>query len=86
MGAIVTKDAVNIFYCDSRTSVVQVAQAGVAPLNTNAALSELRRPCRRTEAAEIVDRCALASPNCRSVIENFRRVAATRWQYTVRIF
>jgi nicotinamidase-related amidase len=57
----------------SRTTLARFVLSGVVPTSTNAVICELHRTWRRPEAADIADIYTVATPNYRSVMENFAK-------------
>jgi nicotinamidase-related amidase len=72
----------------SRTTLARIAQSGVIPTTTNAVICELHRTWRRPEAAEIADIYTVATPDYRTVMENYQKakdVGSAQKQYQDRM-
>jgi nicotinamidase-related amidase len=72
----------------SRTTLARFAQSGVIPTTTNAVICELHRTWRRPEAAEIADIYTVATPDYRTVMENYQKakdVGSAQKQYQDRM-
>jgi nicotinamidase-related amidase len=72
----------------SRTPLARIAQSGVIPTTTNAVICELHRTWRRPEAAEIADIYTVATPDYRTVMENYQKakdVGSAQKQYQDRM-
>jgi len=57
----------------SRTTLARLAQAGVVPVSTNAAVGELQRTWNRPDAAEYGAIYGLFSPNYQAAMESFQK-------------
>ncbi len=72
----------------SRTTLARFTQSGVIPTTTNAVICELHRTWRRPEAAEIADIYTVATPDYRTVMENYQKakdVGSAQKQYQDRM-
>jgi nicotinamidase-related amidase len=57
----------------SRTTLARMAQAGVVPVSTNAAVGELQRTWNRPDAAEFGVLYGTFSPNYQAAMESFQK-------------
>jgi nicotinamidase-related amidase len=57
----------------SRTTLARLAQAGVVPVSTNAAVGELQRTWNRPDAAEYGALYGALSPNYQAAMESFQK-------------
>jgi hypothetical protein len=56
-------------------SLARLVQAGIVPITTNVALSELHRTWNRPDAAKWAELYGLAVPNYRAAIDSFQKAA-----------